>query len=956
MNRYNTLCILLVFLCLNSNFTTAQCVVADTYSENNTEDYLQVDDDDGLTGYSSSQLEINGDLYFTADDGLNGIELWKIDGETGDIILVKDINQGSDSSYPKEFREIDGKLIFKVYSSGGSHLWISDGTTDGTYMLTDNLGQNLTSISGLTKFGNEIYFSAQIYQITGNELWKTDGTTEGTVLVKDIAPGTFYSSPRELTVLNDELFFGAWTQENGRELWKTDGSESGTVLVKDIALGEMNSSPNSIFSDGSQLWFSAIDSQFGSELWTSDGTESGTYLVKDINSGPNYSYPNPQIIYNTELFFTAANSFDGPELWKSDGTEEGTVLVKDILPGTGVSIFTDIVELNSMLYFGATDGSGPQLWKSDGTTEGTVLVKQINELGNQYCEFFDFIVVNDKLVFSASDGLNGMELWVSDGTEIGTYQAADINPGPPSSNPSIFYPVGDTIYFAADDGTHGFEMWTYNCLTGNVELIKDINTNRVGSFIRDLLCLDDELIYNTIDRLYNLEGVILDFDIVGSEILGFSIFGSFFEKLGSNIIFMPFSQEHGYELWITDGTSGGTSLLKDINLGGNVQIQSPKVIGQKMYFGAKSVDAGLEPWVTDGTSEGTIMLKDINVGTGPSSPIDFMDINGTVYFNTLDGVWKTDGTPIGTEKIIEKDNFYITKFGSSLIFQKASAEFGAELWKSDGTVDGTMMIKDINQGEASSSPSEFTVFGNEIYFTAKTEDKGIELWKSDGTESGTQLVKDIHPGSGSTSISHLVSTDTHLYFVANTSSNGRELWKTDGTDLGTLMVKDINPGSGGSNLSNLGAVGSALYFNAYNGESFDIWTTDGTASGTLRLTTPDDFDGAARYIGHMILCDDEVYFTIIGKIGELYSLTCDSIECTSVATNTWQGPQVDNWNKTPVYWETGRLPTTCDDVVIPSGYSITLQSGNSAECHTLQVDLGAQLDIENLTNFRVNNK
>lgn len=152
---------------------------------------MQVDDDDGLTNYSTSQLEINGDFYFTADDGLNGVELWKIDGETGDIILVKDIAEGSRGSFPSEFHELDGKLIFTAYiANTGSELWISDGTEGGTSMLQDKLGQDISRPRNLTEFGNEIFFVAEDNGVAGTELWKTDGTTAGTGLVKDIVPGS----------------------------------------------------------------------------------------------------------------------------------------------------------------------------------------------------------------------------------------------------------------------------------------------------------------------------------------------------------------------------------------------------------------------------------------------------------------------------------------------------------------------------------------------------------------------------------------------------------------------------------------------------------------------------------------------------------------------------------------------------------------------------------------------
>ena len=72
---------------------------------------------------------------------------------------------------------------------------------------------------------------------------------------------------------------------------------------------------------------------------------------------------------------------------------------------------------------------------------------------------------------------------------------------------------------------------------------------------------------------------------------------------------------------------------------------------------------------------------------------------------------------------------------------------GTELWRTDGTEGGTVLVKDIQPGFGSSDPLRLTAAGNVLYFAAVTMDQGRELWKSDGTEEGTQLVKDVNPGA-----------------------------------------------------------------------------------------------------------------------------------------------------------------------------------------------------------------
>ena len=86
-----------------------------------------------------------------------------------------------------------------------------------------------------------------------------------------------------------------------------------------------------------------------------------------------------------------------------------------------------------------------------------------------------------------------------------------------------------------------------------------------------------------------------------------------------------------------------------------------------------------------------------------------------------------------------------------------------------------------------------------LYFSATTSTYGQELWRSDGTAEGTYIVKDINPGSdGDSYPQYLSSVGDTLFFVANDGTNGYELWKSNGTSDGTVMVKDINSDSSGS--------------------------------------------------------------------------------------------------------------------------------------------------------------
>jgi ELWxxDGT repeat protein len=806
---------------------------------------------------------VGDDVYFTLTDSTYGRELWKSDGTEVGTVMVKDINPGSSGSSISSLFALNGIAYFIADNGTGGYnpeLWRTDGTDTGTYMVKDidQSGFSMPSIFSTVSLGYSFFFSAN-NGTDGTELWKSDGTEGGTVMVKDIYSGSNGSSPSSFSTSTDGyVYFFAEDATSGRELWRTDGTEGGTTLVKDIRLGALSSNGSGTLGVPGYVYFTADNGTNGTELWKSDGTATGTVMVRDIRSGATGSSIQSIFALESSVYFSATNGTNGSELWRSDGTATGTVMVRDIRSGAASGFINSRPKaFNGKFYFSANDGTnGAELWESDGTATGTVMVKNIAPgAGNANPFLFD--VLGSNLYFMASDAVNGYELWKSDGTATGTVMAKDLTPGSAGSTYSSGGSVsGSThFFFVANAGSKGAELWVSDGTEQGTVIVKDLNT------------LSDS-----------------------SKNINPSSGPGHHVTFGRFSYFSATDGISGYELWRTDGTASGTTMVKDIYPGPNDSAPSEMYVADdKLYFSA--ADAyGRELWVTDGTEGGTRRLVDINVtGTFSSNPYGMTLFNDVVYFSaktsdTNNGnfeLWRTDGTEEGTYLLKE----IMAGFsGSSIVFSAVTDEAlyfsasdgtnGSELWRTDGTEEGTVLVKDIRSGSNSSTPNYFKAIGSLVYFSATDGTNGTELWRTDGTATGTVMVKDIYPGSSSSNPTNLLVFGENLYFFATDSANGNELWKSDGTEGGTVLVKDAYAGPSSGVPDNaqglfLESSDSLMFFLGTDGTNGnELWKSDGTTVGTIPVF--EDLNPAANsYIGSPKAINEKLYFTT----GDFYDTT-----------------------------------------------------------------------------------
>ena len=396
--------------------------------------------------------------------------------------------------------------------------------------------------------------------------------------------------------------------------------------------------------------------------------------------------------------------------------------------------------------------NGFALWRTDGTAKGTKVIRDINSI-----RIFDFASGNGVLFFTGFDrsGQFGIELWRTDGTFNGTVMVADINPGPASGLPNFLTMVnaGGMLYFTANDGVSGSELWKIEAgrsvpgtnLLPRPQLVKDI---------------------------YPGPGQ-------GGP--------SSFALAGSTVFFMAQDGVHGFELWKTDGTAAGTVLVKDILPGPESSFPQLIAFGDRVIFTTEyrdGVDGGL--WISDGTASGTVSL----------------------------------GTPPFAGEVVVA--------GNRAFFRANTEETGDELWVTDGTVAGTHVI-DAIPGPGGLSPNWSAPLGNSLVFSPTGDvdptTAVAEPWITDGTVEGTRQLKEIEPGPLISGARQYITVRDVVFFIAFDSRHGEELWVTDGTTEGTRLVRDINHGPGDSNPRVFqGRVGGSLYMSANDGvHGFEPW-------------------------------------------------------------------------------------------------------------------------------------
>ncbi|MBK9936452.1 MAG: hypothetical protein IPP05_20625 [Cytophagaceae bacterium] len=418
-------------------------------------------------------------------------------------------------------------------------------------------------------------------------------------------------------------------------------------------------------------------------------------------------------------------------------------LVKDINPNAFSSNlngqYNRLVKMGNHVYFGALENNKSGLFKTDGTTVGTMRVTDPNEN----------IFVKEPTSSGTLIGWSGPNPF-----DAGEYpwSSNGITSGTAGTNTFVqtLYPFNGEIFYSGSTFDEGFELWKINT-AGTAEMVK------------------------------NIPGVGVNNTISPSKFVAHS---------DGFLYFLGWANNAPCALWKTDGTTAGTSKVKDMpyctqlfSAGSNLFIVGPN--DPPNYYGSHKL------WVSDGTNAGTVVIKDFNPA----------------------------GFPVSS-------NYYT--FNNHLFFSLDDEINGTELWVSNGTTLGTQMVQNLNPGAGSSFATPLGHAGNFMYLAANNGLIGPALYKVAADpiniiggigQYEITLVKDINTISDATSyFDKGIEFQGKFYFPAGDGVTGMELWRTDGTAVGTELLGDINP-TDGSYPSRFCVLNNKLLFVAY---TFDL--------------------------------------------------------------------------------------------------------------------------------------
>ena len=348
------------------------------------------------------------------------------------------------------------------------------------------------------------------------------------------------------------------------------------------------------------------------------------------------------------------------------------------------------------------------------------------------------------------------------------------------------------------------------------------------------------------------------------------------EEVAGTLYFYAYAEQNGewtYGIWKSDGTPEGTVPVHIIPSSTAYELTA---VGDKLFYTAYVDGYGWELWVIDG-SQSEPQVIDLISGPTDGNPMGLTAVGDTLFFSAMNPeltaqvLWKSDGTPEGT--VVVKDDIfamgqwmepYTWEEVAGTLYFYAYAEQNGEwtygIWKSDGTPEGTVPVHII----PSSTAYELTAVGDKLFYTAYVDGYGWELWVIDGSQSEPQVIDLISGPTDGNPMGLTAVGDTLFFSAMNPEFTAQVLWKveTAGPPL-EVTVHNVPPAAD-AGADQAVTVGMAVSFagSFTDPGTLDVHTVtwdfgDGTPVVTGGLEPTHTFSDAGVYTVTLTVMDDD---------------------------------------------------------------------------------------------------
>jgi ELWxxDGT repeat protein len=737
--------------------------------------------------------------------------------------LLADINRtpspplGLSVAEPSGFFSLGGRMLFSTTGAAGFSggisgdegiLWSTDGTASGTQAVSSTICpypcQGITSLG--TWRGLALFKTARGSILPDGEIWRTDGTTAGTFPLAGPFSNDPFGAQTTIHPLGDRFFFfvvcNAPDFSYDCVLFRSDGTRAGTAPF--VAAGSTLplTRPHSFAVWRDRLLFIAVN-EVAMGLWSTDGTPEGTVLLADVREAEDS--PAPVVPTPSRIFFGSGET--GEDLWVTDGTPGSARRLADFDPGScsPPPRTCDIPDINSLtatgdevLFVTFRTGHGEEVWRSDGTESGT---RPAVELPSPQLWETPERLAGGRWLFAATPTGDGgaLTLWTADDdfSHAGPLTGCDGGACPIFTD--FLSPTLPRL-FVGHDQAHGDEVWITDGTAAGTHLLADV-----------------------------CPGPCSGFRLAMETVLGTATGRTWF--LASPHDGNPDAADD--ELWVTDGTPGGTH-----RAGGHVE-SGLGFLGDLAFFGLGGQDRdAAELWATDGTSAGTRQVTVLQRFVPGSYPEFLSRDTGAllqVYDGTHSALWRSDGTPGGTAPLIELpgDRLFtgtgFTQVGGLQFFTVGKVD-RIELWRTDGTAAGTRRVVRLDPGAAISFPASWR--GRLLFLVQK---ETCAFWSSDGTPGGTREI--LPQPAGARCPTAVQAAGARFLFVARVEREGGpvpQIFLSDGTAAGTRQISQIRYSRPAFEGESPATAGGITFFEIFRPDGFNtqVWRTDGTGAGT----------------------------------------------------------------------------------------------------------------------------